>query len=127
MGAVAQQPDQLQIVLDRFAPLYERAREAGLVLSFENCGVTVDEVLAVLDALNEPGYGLAWDCANEYAWGGALPDEAGFAERVKRTNCVHVKARGLVPGHAPEDQDVPWGEILRRLALGGFDGPLAHP
>ncbi|MBL7134799.1 MAG: TIM barrel protein, partial [Phycisphaerae bacterium] len=43
-GQLAVRPDELQKVLDMFAPLAERARAAGLVLAFENCGVTPDEV-----------------------------------------------------------------------------------
>ena len=40
---------------------------AGLVLAFENCGVTTAEVAAVLDALGVPEWGLAWDVANEWS------------------------------------------------------------
>jgi len=66
-GQLAIRPDELQKVLDLFAPLAERARAAGLILTFENCGVTPDEVFAVVDALDVPTWGLAWDVAN--TWG----------------------------------------------------------
>ncbi|NOZ21450.1 MAG: Gfo/Idh/MocA family oxidoreductase [Planctomycetes bacterium] len=121
-GALAVQPDQLQKVLDQVAPLTERAKEAGLTLAFENCGVTVPECLTVLDALGVPEWGLAWDCANEWL-GGEPPDDKQIAERVKRSRCVHVKARGAVPGLA--DVTVPWEKILLALATGGFKGPVS--
>jgi len=38
----AERLDELKTLLDMFAPLVERARAAGLVLTFENCGVTPD-------------------------------------------------------------------------------------
>ena len=123
-GTLTRRPDDLRAALDLFAPIHQRAKQAGLVLSLENCGVTVEEVFAVLDALDEPGYGLAWDCANEYPRRGSLPDAKGVAERVARTNCVHVKARGLVPGHGG-DEAVPWADILHDLSESGFDGPVS--
>jgi len=39
LGQLAVRPDELQKVLDRFGPLADRARQAGLILAFENCGL----------------------------------------------------------------------------------------
>ena len=53
-GELAMRPDALAQVLEMFAPIAKRAKEAGLILGFENCGVTPDEVICVLEALNVP-------------------------------------------------------------------------
>jgi predicted dehydrogenase/sugar phosphate isomerase/epimerase len=121
-GDVATRPDQLQKILDRFGPLAERAKSAGLTLVFENCGVTVPECLTVLDALAVPEWGLAWDCASEWVDDGA-PDDQAIAVRVKRSRCIHVKAEGAVPGIS--DVAVPWEKILLLLTMEGFAGPVS--
>ena len=53
-GALAVQPDQLQKTMDMFAPLADRAKEAELILGFENCGTTPGEVFAMLDLMDVP-------------------------------------------------------------------------
>jgi len=122
LGDLTVRPDQLQKVLDRYAPLAERAKKAGLILNFENCGVTVPEVFTFLDALAVPSWGLAWDCATEWIDEGA-PDEKGIIERVQRSRCIHVKADGAVPGQ--NEVTVPWEKILRTLATHGYKGPIS--
>lgn len=121
-GDLAVRPDQLQKVLDRFGPLAERAKAAGLTLVFENCDVTVPECFTVLDALAVPEWGLAWDCGTEWLDDGPV-DDAGIAERVKRSRCVHVKAEGAIPGLS--ETVVPWEKLLRTLAVQGFKGPVS--
>jgi len=121
-GRLAVMPDQLQRVLDTAGPLIERATASGLTLAFENCGVSVEEVFAVLEALDNERLALAWDCANEW-FEGNPPDDAAIAERIRRTRVVHVKARGAVQGLA--EIEVPWGRLLFALASGGFDGPVS--
>ncbi len=121
-GQLAVQPDKLQIVLDMFGPLAERARKAGLTLAFENCGVSLDEVFALLDALPDRDWGLAWDCAN--AWtANQVPNRDLYARCLARTRVVHVKAVGIVPGLHPAA--VPWREILSDLSAQGFAGPVS--
>ena len=52
-------PDMMNQVLERFQPLASRAKEAGLILGFENCGQTPDEVISILKALDvRMGYGV---------------------------------------------------------------------
>lgn len=121
-GVLNVRPDVMQQVLDRMAPLAERARQAGLTLAFENCGTTVEECCAVLDALGAAEWGLAWDCANEWFSDADPPDEGSIAERVRRSRCIHVKAVGAVGGLS--DIVVPWEKILLALAAGGFAGPV---
>lgn len=122
-GCLTIRPDMLQQALDRVGPLCDRARKAGLVLAFENCGVTVKECFAMLDAIGEPKWGLAWDCANEWCHGDATPSDKDVAERVARARCIHVKATGAVPGLGKVA--VPWEKILFMLASNGFQGPVS--
>lgn len=122
-GALSVQPDLMQQVLDRMAPLAERARQAGLTLAFENCGTTVEECTAVLDALGVGEWGLAWDCANEWLSGGEPPTDAAIGERAKRSRVIHAKATGAVEGLS--DVAVPWEKILLTLASAGYDGPVS--
>ena len=70
----AMMPDMMNQVLERFQPLASRAKEAGLILGFENCGQTPDEVISILKALDVPGWGMAWDPANYFD---VLPEAKG--------------------------------------------------
>lgn len=123
-GALAVRPDALQRVLDAFRPLAERAREAGLTLAFENCGVTTDEVSAVVDALGVPEWGLAWDVANEWMSDARREDETEYLVRCAQAAlCVHVKARGAVEGLLEET--IPYDRVLATCAAAGLEGPVS--
>jgi len=122
-GRLHELPDMLQKVLDITGPLCDRAAEAGITFAFENCGCTVPECFAVLDKLNRPEFGLAWDCANDWLGADDPPDDNAIAERVRRSRCVHAKARGAVPGIV--ETEVPWEKILSALKAGGFTGPVS--
>ena len=101
-GQLAVRPDVQQQVLDRFGPLAERAREAGLILAFENCGVTPDEVLTMLDAFAVPSWGLAWDVNNDWDSDQRRADEDAYILRLARhSRLLHVKARGAIEGLEP--------------------------
>ena len=123
-GELAVRPDELQKVLDMFAPLAERAGEAGLVIGFENCGVTTPEVFAVLKALGEPRWGLAWDVANEWHTSDLrAKDEAAYTGRLARsTRIVHVKATGAVAGVG---EPIPYDRVLQTLDNSGYEGPVS--
>ena len=123
-GAVATRPDMLQRVLDHFAPLAERAKEAGLTLAFENCGVTTYEVEAVLDALDVPEWGMAWDVSNTWDSPERRQDEVAYLVRCAQlARCVHVKARSVVPGLG--DTMVPWERVLATCSAAGMEGPVS--
>ncbi|MGC9348295.1 MAG: sugar phosphate isomerase/epimerase family protein, partial [Anaerolineae bacterium] len=123
-GALAVRPDELQKVLDMFHALAERAKTAGLTLAFENCGVTPDEVFTVLDALGVPQWGMAWDVNNGWDNDERRADEDAYIRRmVLRTKCVHVKARGCVPGL--EDYTIPYDKVLQMCHNGGVQGPVS--
>jgi predicted dehydrogenase/sugar phosphate isomerase/epimerase len=123
-GQLAVRPDELQKVLDRFGPLAERAREAGLRLAFENCGVTPDEVLAVVDALGEPTWGLAWDIHNDWGSDERQADADAYLQRLaSRSLLLHVKARGAIEG--PGDGVIPYDRVLEICQDLGVPGPVS--
>lgn len=124
-GKLAMMPDQMNEVLTRFEPIRKRAKEEGLVLSFENCGQTPNEVIELLKALNTPEWGLAWDVANYFD---VLPEATGdcidyFTKALKYTNMIHVKSWGVIPelGYKP----VPWERVLAGAATLGQDFPVS--
>ena len=123
-GELAVRPDALQQVLDMFRPLADRAKEADLILTFEDCGVTTDEVFAVLDALGQPAWGLAWDVANEWFSSEARARDEGayLVELARRSKLVHVKARGAVEGLG---ELIPWDRVLQTLDNAGLPGPVS--
>lgn len=123
-GQLAVRPDELQKVLDAFAPLARRAQEVGLQLAFENCGVEPDEVFTVLDALDVPQWGMAWDVNNGWDCDARRSDEDAYIRRmVMRTKCVHVKAKGCVPGLEP--YTIPYDKVLQMCHNGGIQGPVS--
>ena len=122
-GTLHERPGDLQNVLDMFAPLAGRAKEAGLILTLENCGATPDEVLAVLDALDVPDWAMAWDVHNGWDCDERRADEDAFIARmVQRTKIVHVKARGCVDGYG---ELIPYRKVLQACHEAGVPGPVS--
>lgn len=124
-GELVMRPDALQNVLEMYRPFADRAKEAGLILGFENCGQTPDEAIAVIDALGVPGWGLAWDVSNMFE---LLPEAQGdcieyFTKALSYANMLHVKARGVLP--EVEGKKVPWDRVLRGAAVTGKDMPVS--
>lgn len=124
-GKLAMMPDLMNQVLERFLPLAKRAREAGLILGFENCGQTPEEVIALLKALDVPEWGLAWDAANYYD---ILPEAEGdgiayFEKALSYANMIHVKSWGVIDelGY----RKVPWDRILAGAATTGKKLPVS--
>lgn len=123
-GALAVQLDAMQQVLDMFGPIADRARAAGLVMAFENCGVLPDEVFGLLDALDVPGWGLAWDVANTWDCDERRQDEDAYIKRmVKRSICVHVKAGGALDW-LPREL-IPYGKVMNICHGLGMIGPVS--
>jgi predicted dehydrogenase/sugar phosphate isomerase/epimerase len=124
-GLLAVRPDEMGKVLELFDPIAKRAKEAGLVLGFENCGQTAAEVIALLDALNVPGWGLAWDPHNdiEIESLGLDPENCDdYYERcISRANMIHVKAVTVIPDLRAKK--LPWDRILKAAA--GKDMPVS--
>ncbi|MBQ9099716.1 MAG: Gfo/Idh/MocA family oxidoreductase [Clostridia bacterium] len=124
-GDLAMRPDELSRVLEMFDPFAKRAREAGLILGFENCGQTPDEVITLLEALNVPEWGMAWDVSNMFE---LLPEAQGdciayFTKALKYANMLHVKCRGVLS--EVEGKKVPWDRVLRGAAVTGKQLPIS--
>lgn len=124
-GELAMRPDMLSRVLEMYYPIAQRAKEAGLILGFENCGQTPDEAIAVLEALNVPGWGLAWDVSNMFEY---LPEAQGdcidyFTKALKYANMLHVKCRGVLP--EIDRKKVPWDRVLKGAAVTGKNMPVS--
>lgn len=126
-GELAMRPDALANVLDMFHPFAKRAKEAGLILGFENCGVTPDETICFLDALNVPEWGMAWDVSNMFE---LLPEAQGdcvdyFTKALKYANMIHVKARGVNAIPEIKEKKVPWERVLAGAAVTGKNMPVS--
>lgn len=126
-GALAMRPDALSRVLEMFEPFAKKAKEAGLILGFENCGQTPGEVMAVLDAINEPAWGMAWDVSNMFE---LLPEATGdcvayFEKALSYANMIHVKARGVSAIPEIKRKKVPWDRVLAGAAVTGKDLPVS--
>ena len=126
-GELAMRPDCLAQVLEMFGPIAKRAQEAGIIFTFENCGVTPDEVITVLEALKVPGWGLAWDVSNMFEY---LPEAKGdcvayFTKALKYANSVHVKSRGVPTLPELKYKKVPWDRVLAGVAVTGKDMPIS--
>ncbi len=126
VGELAVRPDMLSLVLEMFEPVAKRAKEAGLILSFENCGQSPAEVVAVLDALNVPEWGMAFDLANMFD---ILPEAKGdateyLAKYIPRANMLHVKARATLSVF-DKFRNVPWRRVLAAVSALGMDIPVS--
>lgn len=123
-NALAVQPDQLQKTMDMFAPLADRAKAANLILGFENCGTTPDEVFAMLDLMNVPEWGLAWDPHNDWNSDARKKDQDAYIQRlIAKTNMIHVKARHAVPELGGDLID--YESILEAFLNRGLDAPIS--
>ena len=124
-GNLAVRPDEMAKVLEMFDPIARRAKEAGLVLGFENCGQTPDEVIALLEALHVPEWGMAWDVSNMFE---LLPEATGdcvgyFTKALAYANMLHVKCRGVLP--EIDAKKVPWDRVLRGALASGKNLPVS--
>jgi predicted dehydrogenase/sugar phosphate isomerase/epimerase len=125
-GQLAVRPDEQQKVLDAFAPLAERAKKAGLILAFENCGVTPEEVLTVLEALGVASWGLAWDVRNGWDGDWRRRDEDGYVRALaQKARLLHVKADGAVEGVGQAAEPVPYRKVLDICHRAGLRGPVS--
>ncbi|MDR0730041.1 MAG: Gfo/Idh/MocA family oxidoreductase [Treponema sp.] len=126
-GLLAVRPDEMNKVLELFDPVAKRAKEAGLVLGFENCGQTAGEVIALLHALNVPGWGLAWDPHNDVEIESLALDPENcddyYEHCINYTVMVHVKAATLIPDL--EGKKLPWDRILKGVSALGREIPVS--
>jgi sugar phosphate isomerase/epimerase len=122
-GTLKDRPQDLSLITQMMAPITARAKEAGLMLSFENCGQTPDEVIAVLDALSNPEWGMAWDVTNHV---NILADDSDtereFAKCIDRATMLHAKSWGIVDEVLIKK--APWERITDLVRKSGKDLPV---
>ena len=124
-GDLVMRPDMLAKTLEMFYPFAKRAKEAGLILGFENCGQTPDEAITFLNALNVPEWGLAWDVSNMFE---LLPEAQGdcidyFTKALQYANMLHVKCRGVLK--EVDAKKVPWERVLKGALVTGKNMPVS--
>ena len=130
-GQLAVRPDLMTPVVDMFRPVLNRAREAGLIIGFENCGITCDEVLAFLNVINVPEWGMAWDPSNDLMHVPADKHDAHFVKCLKKTVLMHCKAVAIVDDLIPDgkrdlsEHRVPWVRVLRGAHATGRNIPVS--
>ena len=114
-GELEKNPDIRMKVIEMFDPFRKRAKEAGLVFGFENCGQTVDEVIAFLNGLEEPEWGLCWDVWNDSFLIDleSAESEEYFAKALKYANMLHVKANCVSALPELPYAKAPWERILK--------------
>lgn len=124
-GQLAVRPDMMNRVLQMFAPIADRAKEAGLIFAFENCGQTYEEVLSFVDALGVPEWGMAWDVYNDmhrFENNSEMVLDY-FRKSLSRARIVHVKAASAL--EELEGTKVPWERVLRGVKAAGRDIPVS--
>lgn len=126
-GELTTRPDALMKVVEMFEPFKKKAKEAGLILGFENCGQTPNEVIAFLKAINEPNWGMAWDVSNMFE---LLPEAQGdcvayFTKALQHANMIHVKCRGVKDIAELEYKKVPWERVLAGAATLSKEIPVS--
>lgn len=124
-GDLIVKPDMMDKVLNMFAPIARRAREAGLILAFENCGQTAEEAIAFAQALDVPEWGLAWDVQNHLEAIPGAPDDCieHYEHCLEHAKLLHVKAGSILS--ELKGIKVPWERILGALAASGRDLPVS--
>ena len=127
-GELAVRPDVLAKVMDIFLPFAEKAKEAGLILAFENCGCTKEECFTMLDALDVSEWGFAWDPKNTWMADKAERDQdfdAYINRLAKRTICIHVKSIGTISDDGGTVEKIPYDKIFEACQAVGFNGPVS--
>ena len=124
-GALAVRPDVMGKVMMMFAPIAKLMKDNGLILGFENCGQTPEEVIAMLGQLDVPGWGIAWDVFNSFVY--SPEKDQDFIEYCRLclpySNMVHVKAASIVPEVVTNP--IPWERVLKGIAAIGKDIPVS--
>lgn len=127
IGELAVRPDVLAQVMELFLPFAEKAKKAGLLFAFENCGCTKEECFRMIEALDVPGWGFAWDPKNSWMHDKAEREndlDAYCRKIAERTNCVHVKSTGSI-WFSDNFDPIPYEKIFSVLEEAGFNGPVS--
>lgn len=82
-------------------------------------------MFALLDALNIPGWNMAWGVANTWGCDERKRDEDAFIARmIKRANCVNVKAGGAL-SIMPRYEAIPYTKVMQACHDFGMTGPVS--
>lgn len=128
LGEFAIRPDLQARVMKIFLPFANRAKEGRLRMAFENCGCTQDECFKLLDLLDAPGWGIAWDPKNSWMQDKAEREtglDAYIKKMAKRTICLHVKSIGTISDDNGQAEYIPYDKIFEELVACGFTGPVS--
>lgn len=140
-------PETEQEIILRLRRLTERAEDAGIVLTHENCetwgGRSYEHTMRLLEGIDSPAFKLVFDTGNppttidhrDDAPGGAYQDALEFYRRV-RTEVVHVHIKDARMDQTHEGEEIAvytWPgegegrlpEILAELVADRFDGPIS--
>lgn len=130
MGTKAEHAERYFAVMRRAAPY---AHERGITIALKPHGglsTTGDECLQAVQAVNHPGFRLAFDPGNLLYYAGERP-EAELPKLAPYTAamCVKDQTGGNGPNRSvnvtPGDGDVDFGTIFRILKDHGFEGKPA--
>ena len=128
VGDFAVRPDVQAQVMELFLPFAEKAKEAGIIFAFENCGCTKEECFKMIDLLDVPGWGFAWDPKNSWMHDKEERNkdiDSYLQKMAKRTNCVHVKSIGTISDDNGNAEYIPYDKIFEALMEESFDGPVS--
>lgn len=113
--------------LEYFRPHIELAKECGCGIAIENMGMRhytadVENLIALVDAFNDPAVGICWDFGHANLTSQRQTDSLRRVGRRLKTTHV-ADNHGVTDEHiAPYHGNVPWEEILPVLREIGYEG-----
>ena len=122
-GKLKDLPEERKKLVELYAPLAKRAKEAGLKIAFENCGATCYDVFAFLEELDIPEFGLCWDVEHDLDDFRPKDWAVFFKKCLSKTIMVHVKGASMhseIPG-----TKVPWDRVLGGVAATRREMPIS--
>jgi sugar phosphate isomerase/epimerase len=119
-GTLGARPEDLSRVAEMMKPIEEMAQSEGILLNFENCGQTPDEVIALLKTLGNPKWGMAWDVTNHVnILDEDDDDEREFLKCLDYATMLHAKSWGIVDEVLIKR--APWERIIELVRASGKD------
>jgi len=128
--------DYLQLNLDYFGPVVERAASLGYGISFENMvqfpgmeyeyACNAEDLVELVDAFHMPNVGINWDFGHANL---SVPDQAAELRRIgKRLKSTHIADNhGQRDEHlAPFYGYVDWHKMMRVLKEIGYEGNFTY-
>ena len=126
LGTLQPRSEALNTVVNMYEPLAKKAEQAGLVLSFENCGQTLEEVGNFLKAININGWGCAFDPKKGERGDNVMPktreESDNYIDKgMKIASMFHTKCTSIlheIPGNFifPWERMISWAKTHRSIA-----------